>query len=188
MSATPLEDLIAMLNSQGQSAYFGESVSILEHSLQTAHCAELAGAGPALVAAALLHDLGHILHGLGEDVAGFGQDGMHEELAADYLSRWFGEEVTAPIRLHVAAKRYLCARSPGYLDALSTPSRLSLQLQGGPMSEAEAEAFLSNQFASAAIQLRHWDDEAKIVGLTIPNAAHYLSVLRAAASSLPPTT
>jgi len=188
MSTTPLEDLIAMLNSHGKSAYFGESVSILEHSLQAAHSAELAGAGPALVTAALLHDLGHMLHGLGEDIAGFGQDGMHEELAADYLSRWFGEDVTAPIRLHVAAKRYLCARSPGYLDALSTASRLSLQLQGGPMSEAEAEAFLNHKFARAAIQLRHWDDEAKVIGLTVPDAAHYLAVLRAAASPLPPTT
>jgi phosphonate degradation associated HDIG domain protein len=187
MSTPPLEDLIALLNSHGKSAYFGESVSILEHSLQAAHYADLAGAGPALVAAALLHDLGHMLHGLGEDIARYGKDGMHEELAADYLSRWFGEDVTAPIRLHVAAKRYLCARCPGYLDALSSSSRLSLQLQGGPMSEAEAEAFLNRRFASAAIQLRHWDDEAKVVGLAVSDAAYYLPALRAAAS-LAPTT
>src|SRR5271165_147644 len=96
-----LEHLIQLLNARGGSAYFGEPVSILEHSLQAAHSAELAEAGPTAISAALLHDIGHMLHGLDEDIAHRGHDGMHEKIAATYLSRWFGEEVTMPIRLHV---------------------------------------------------------------------------------------
>ena len=103
-----IEDLIDLLNTRGGSAYFGEPVSILEHSLQAAHSAEVAGAGPAAISAALLHDIGHMLHGHDEEIAQRGQDGMHEEVAAAYLARWFGEEVTVPIRLHVPAKRFLC--------------------------------------------------------------------------------
>ena len=104
MIRTTIEDLIDLLNTRGGSAYFGEPVSILEHSLQAAHSAELAGASPAAISAALLHDIGHMLHGHDEEIAHRGQDGMHEEVAAAYLSRWFGEEVTVPIRLHGAGQ------------------------------------------------------------------------------------
>jgi [1-hydroxy-2-(trimethylamino)ethyl]phosphonate dioxygenase len=178
-----VEGLVDLLNEKGGAAYFGEPVSVLEHSLQAAHSAELAGAAPANIAAALLHDVGHMLHGLDEDIAGRGHDGMHEKLAADYLSRWFGEEVTTPIRLHVPAKRFLCWQDPKYLDQLSPASLESLRLQGGPMNDEQAEEFLLNPFARAAIALRHWDDEAKIPGLSVPNAAYYLPILRATASA-----
>src|SRR5271156_33890 len=114
MTTAKIESLIDLLNAKGGSAYFGEPVSILEHSLQAAHSAELTGAGPAAISAALLHDIGHMLHGLDEEIAHCGQDGMHEEVAATYLSRWFGEEVTTPIRLHVPAKRFLCWRDRDY--------------------------------------------------------------------------
>ncbi len=180
MTTTDLDDLIDLLNTKGGKAYFGEPVSILEHSLQAAHSAQLAGAGPAAIAAALLHDLGHMLHGLDEDIAHHGQDGMHEEIAASYLSRWFGEDVTTPIRLHVPAKRFLCRQDPEYLGRLSPASIESLALQGGPMNEEEAVLFLANPFARAAIALRHWDDEAKIPGLDVPQAAYYLPLLRTA--------
>ena len=171
----------SLLNEKGGSAYFGEPVSVLEHSLQAAHSAELAGAAPATISAALLHDLGHMLHGLDEDIAHRGHDGMHEELAAAYLSRWFGEEVTVPIRLHVPAKRFLCWKDPEYLRQLSPASVQSLALQGGPMNDEQAAAFLRNPFANAAIALRHWDDEAKVPGLRVPDAAYYLPILRASA-------
>ncbi len=178
-----IEGLVDLLNEKGGAAYFGEPVSVLEHSLQAAHSAELAGAAPASIAAALLHDVGHMLHGLDEGIAGRGHDGMHEELAADYLSRWFGEEVTTPIRLHVPAKRFLCWQDPEYLDQLSAASLESLRLQGGPMNDEQAEDFLRNPFAGAAIALRHWDDAAKIPGLRVPNAGYYLPILQAAASA-----
>jgi [1-hydroxy-2-(trimethylamino)ethyl]phosphonate dioxygenase len=178
MTRTMIEDLIDLLNTRGGSAYFGEPVSILEHSLQAAHAAELAGAGAAAISAALLHDIGHMLHGHDEEIAHRGQDGMHEQVAAAYLSRWFGEEVTAPILLHVPAKRFLCWQDRDYLGRLSPASIKSLALQGGPMNEEQAAAFLRNPFANAAIALRQWDDEAKIPGLRVPNAAYYLPTLQ----------
>jgi phosphonate degradation associated HDIG domain protein len=177
MTTSDVEDLIDLLNARGGSAYFGEPVSILEHSLQAAHSAELAGAGSALISAALLHDIGHMLHGLDEEIAHRGQDGMHEEVAATYLSRWFGEEVTMPIRLHVPAKRFLCWQHHEYLARLSPASMESLALQGGPMNDEQAAAFLLNPFAPAAIALRHWDDEAKVPGLRVPDAAYYRPAL-----------
>ena len=181
MKIDSVEDLVGLLNTQGEAAYFGEPVSVLEHSLQAAHAAELAKAGAALTAAALLHDVGHMLHGLDEGIAARGLDGKHEEVAAEYLSRWFGEEVTMPILLHVPAKRFLCWRDAGYFNLLSPSSVESLALQGGPMNDEEAIAFQRNPFAEAAVALRRWDDEAKIAGLVVPEAAHYLPVLSAVA-------
>ena len=178
MTVLNVESLIDLLNTRGGAAYFGEPVSILEHSLQAAHSAELAGAGDAGISAALLHDVGHMLHGLDEEIASRGQDGMHEEIAANYLSRWFGEDVTTPIRLHVPAKRFLCWREPGYLEQLSPASIESLALQGGPMSPAEAEAFLSSPHAAAAITLRHADDAAKVRGLEVPQLNAYRGVIK----------
>jgi [1-hydroxy-2-(trimethylamino)ethyl]phosphonate dioxygenase len=182
MKPSNVESLIDLLNTQGGVAYFGEPVSVLEHSLQAAHSAELAGAGATAISAALLHDIGHMLHGLDEGIAGRGQDGMHEEVAAAYLSRWFGEDVTTPIRLHVPAKRFLCWREPRYLEQLSPASVESLALQGGPMNDEQAAEFLRNPYAKSAIALRQWDDEAKVAGLQVPNAAYYLPMLQASAS------
>jgi [1-hydroxy-2-(trimethylamino)ethyl]phosphonate dioxygenase len=180
MTAKKIEDLIDLLNTRGGSAYFGEPVSILEHSLQAAHSAEVAGAGPAAISAALLHDVGHMLHGLDEEIAHRGLDAMHEEIAAEYLAPWFGEDVTTPIRLHVPAKRFLCWRERDYFSRLSPSSVESLALQGGPMDEEEAAKFLRNPFAPGAIALRQWDDEAKVPGLRVPNADYYFPTLRAA--------
>ena len=143
MTTAKIESLIDLLNAKGGSAYFGEPVSILEHSLQAAHSAELAAAGPAAISAALLHDIGHMLHGLDEEIAHRGLDGMHEEVAAQYLSRWFGDEVTAPILLHVPAKRFLCWQDRTYLQQLSPASLKSLALQGGPMNDEQAEPILA---------------------------------------------
>ena len=180
MTSANLASLIDLLNEKGGAAYFGEPVSQLEHSLQAAHCAHLANAGPAQISAALLHDIGHMLHGLDETVAGRGHDTRHEELAATYLSQWFGEEVTMPIRLHVPAKRFLCWRDPHYLEQLSPASVESLALQGGPMNQQHAAEFLLKPFARQAVALRQWDDQAKIPGLRVPDAASYLPVLQAA--------
>ena len=184
MSDTHVDSLVDLLNAQGSAAYFGEPVSVLEHSLQAAYSAELEQAGAAQICAALLHDVGHMLHGLDEGIAGRGHDGKHEELAADYLARWFGPEVTTPIRLHVPAKRFLCWQNAAYLEQLSPASIESLALQGGPMDDEQAQTFLSNPFAQAAVALRRWDDSAKIEGLLVPDAAHYLPFLRTAASTL----
>jgi predicted HD phosphohydrolase len=129
------------------------------------------------VVAALLHDIGHLLHEEDEDIADAGTDTRHEELAEQMLAAHLPAAVTEPIRLHVAAKRYLCFADPAYRHALSPSSALSLGLQGGPMSEAEAGEFLSGPFAREAIALRRWDDEAKIPELVVPDVYSYLELI-----------
>jgi gamma-butyrobetaine dioxygenase len=165
----------------GEVAYFGEAVSQTAHALQSAHLAERAGADDALVVAALLHDVGHLLHGLPEDVAERGIDGRHEQGGADWLARYFGPAVSEPVRRHVAAKRYLCAVEPAYLAGLSPASRRSLDLQGGPFDAEAVGAFEGELFFRDAVRLRRWDDQAKVVGLAVPGLDHYRGRLAAVA-------
>jgi gamma-butyrobetaine dioxygenase len=137
---TLLEKLFA---EQGAGEYLGEAVTQAEHMLQAAACAQTAGASNALVAAALLHDVGHFSRsGETGEISGHelmtGTDNRHSHAGADWLAAWFPESVTEPVRLHVAAKRYLCAVEPGYFDRLSEASVYTLSVQGGPMSEQEA--------------------------------------------------
>jgi phosphonate degradation associated HDIG domain protein len=165
----------------GRAAYHGEAVSQTEHALQTAHLAEKDGAPDALVVAALLHDIGHLIHGLSESIAEAGEDGRHEEAGAAWLSRRFGPEVTEPVRLHVAAKRYLCAVHREYLARLSPASRLSLTLQGGPYASSEVAAFEHESHYRQAVRLRRYDDQAKVPGLFVPPLEHYRDRVEAAA-------
>jgi [1-hydroxy-2-(trimethylamino)ethyl]phosphonate dioxygenase len=176
---TTPESLLHLLSSQGGDSYFGEPVTVLEHCLQAAHFAREANSPETLIAAALLHDVGHLLHQSGENAADTGLDTQHEELANQLLSAHLPTSVTQPIHLHVAAKRYLCHADSDYLQTLSPSSLLSLGLQGGPMSDEEAQAFLALPFAQEAITLRHWDDEAKIPALIVPAAGSYLPILQA---------
>src|SRR5262249_35285466 len=136
-----VDRILQLFAEKGRGMYFGEAVTESEHAIQSAHLAESAGVGNGLIAAGLLHDIGHLLHGLGEDIAERGIDGRHEEGGAAWLARYFGPIVAGPIRLHVAAKRYLCAVEPGYLSALSAASQRSLELQGGPFSPKAAREF-----------------------------------------------
>jgi [1-hydroxy-2-(trimethylamino)ethyl]phosphonate dioxygenase len=171
------EQIMDLLASRGHESYFGEPVTVLEHSLEAAFFAQQASSSSEQIAAALLHDVGHLLHHEGEDIAEQGRDTRHEELADTILAAHLPPAVTVPIRLHVAAKRYLCFADAAYFDALSPSSVLSLKLQGGPMSPEEAEAFLATPFAHEAIALRHWDDEAKIPALPVPPIESYLPLL-----------
>ena len=170
---TIIDTIIELFARKGATAYHGEAVSQGEHALQSAHLAEREGAPDRLVVAALLHDVGHLLDGQDEDLARRGVDGRHEEAGCAWLAQHFSPEVTEPIRLHVAAKRYLCAVSPSYLNGLSPASRLSLSLQGGIMSEAERVDFVNNPAHADAVKLRHYDDTAKIPGLSVPPLEHY---------------
>ena len=152
---------------------YGEGVSQLEHALQCAACAERDGASAALIAATLLHDIGHLVHDLPVDIADHGIDAQHESLGSAFLSQYFGPDVTEPVRLHVSAKRYLATTEPGYFDLLSPASVQSLHLQGGPMKADESARFATERYAADAVKLRRWDDEGKIVGAKTPNLAHF---------------
>jgi len=170
-----VDAIFELLTARGGAASFGEPVTVLEHSLQAAWFVQCDGASvePALAAAALLHDLGHLLHAEGEDAARRGLNTRHEKLAERVLANHLPAAVVDPIRLHVAAKRYLCHADPHYLDELSPASLLSLDLQGGPMTAAEAEAFLTLPHAGAAVALRQADDASKVPGLAVPPLENY---------------
>lgn len=176
-----LGEIETLLTTKGHRQYGLHDVSQLQHALQAAWLAEQDAAGPALVAAALLHDIGHMTQSLGENPAGEGIDDRHEEIGYRYLTAYFGPEVTEPVRLHVAAKRYLCAVEPDYCARLAPDSVLSLKLQGGPMGPREMAGFRANPDAAAAVRLRRFDDAAKVKDLKTPPAAHFL---RAVAASL----
>ncbi|WP_374309017.1 HD domain-containing protein [Dongia sp.] len=162
----------AAFDKRGQQSY-GEGVSQLDHALQCGLCAERDGATPALIVATLLHDIGHMLHDLPEDIADKGVDTVHESLGSAWLSQHFGPEVSEPVRLHVAAKRYLATKEKGYYDLLSEASLLSLKLQGGLMTTEEMVAFEKEPYCRDGIQLRRWDDEGKIAGLEVPDLGHF---------------
>ena len=150
--------IAALLEEKGSRRYGLAAVSQLQHALQAALLAEQTGGDAALVTAALLHDIGHMVHGLGEDPAADGVDDRHEELGRAYLAALFGPAVTEPVRLHVAAKRYLCATEPDYFAKLSPDSVRSLALQGGPMSAEEVAAFRALPHSEAAVRLRRFDE------------------------------
>ena len=153
----------------GARDYLGEAVTIGEHMRQAGALAEAAGAPPPLVAAALLHDVGHLRHET---------DARHGPAGAQWLGQWFGPAVTEPVRLHVAAKRYLCAAEPGYLALLSPASVYTLSLQGGPMTAAEAAAFAAGRYAADAVAVRRWDDAAKDPAADVPGFAAYRPLLQ----------
>jgi len=169
-----VQTIADLFEKRGDSLYGGEAVTQQEHALQAALLAEQAGADDQLVAAALLHDIGHLLHDLPEDAPDEGIDDRHEELGHRWLAKHFGPVVTEPVRLHVAAKRYLCSIESDYWAALSPTSVQSLELQGGPFSAEQRLEFESSLHFPDAIKLRRWDDEAKVVGLQTPTVEHYL--------------
>ena len=156
---------------------YGERVSQLEHMLQSAQLAREDGASEALIAAALLHDIGHFEVPEPEDAENLQADMAHEVVAARSLATLFDASVWRPVALHVAAKRYLCATEDGYLDGLSPASLASLKVQGGAFSPAQADRFEGLPFAQDAIRLRRYDDEAKRVGWACPPLSHYRDML-----------
>jgi len=174
MTGDILEDIARRLDVNGQHRYGLSDINQIQHGLQAAWLAEQAGGPPSLIAAALMHDIGHMLHDLGENPADDGIDDKHEEVGHAFLAARFGPEVTEPVRLHVAAKRYLCGKEPDYFARLSKDSVLSLSLQGGPMSAEELAAFERLPFWQEAVRLRRYDEGAKVKGLTTPALAHFM--------------
>lgn len=172
-----LDELILTLVSRGGEQYGMEAVTQLEHALQCAVLAEQANATAELIAASLLHDFGHLVHNLGEDAAEKGIDDRHEHRALAYLNRIFSSAVTEPIRMHVNAKRYLCAVDNNYWDSLSPASKTSLELQGGIYSQSEADEFINQSYAKDAVSLRIWDDLAKVKESKTPGLEYFVPML-----------
>ena len=166
----PLSAIADLFDGPGARDYLGEAVTIGEHMRQAGALAEAARAAAPLLAAALLHDVGHLRN---ETDAGHGTGG------ARWLGQWFGPAVTEPVRLHVAAKRYLCATEPGYFGLLSPESVRTLARQGGPMTPEQAAAFEALPYARDAVAVRRWDDQAKDPAVTPPEFSHFAALLRA---------
>ena len=171
------QKIIDLFNQKGHSLYGGEAVTQLEHALQAATFAKNNHASAALITASLLHDIGHLLHELPDDAPDHGVDDLHEELAALFLDKYFIKEVVEPAKLHVQAKRYLCATAPGYLETLSEPSKISLEFQGGVMNQTEVADFEKNEFYKEAVNLRRWDDLAKDPYLISPTLDSFLNAI-----------
>lgn len=180
-----VDEIIALYERHG-SDFYSEDISQIDHAVQAANLALASGASSDLVLASLLHDIGHLMHldALGADDSHFTQDLRHEKVGADELAQQFPAAVTEPIRWHVAAKRWLCARDPEYAAALSEASKQSLHFQGGPMSATECADFESHKWFKEAVQLRRWDDEAKVVGLNSDPLSTFCEVLWVTAKNI----
>lgn len=173
-----MDELLALLDGDFATRRYADGVNQRDHALQCAALAERAGSDDALVAAALLHDVGHLLTADQRRADGsVGADLHHERVGARYLRRFFGPDVTGPVVLHVDAKRYLCAVDHDYFAILSPVSVRSLELQGGPMTPGEALAFEARSGWHAAADLRRWDDGAKVAGARCPPLDHYIPLL-----------
>ena len=175
----PIAEIVALIDAHGANQYGSEAVTQRAHALQCAALAEQAGARPAVVAGALLHDLGHLIDKHAELGRTQPVDRQHELIGAGWVARWFRPEVAEMVRLHVPAKRFLCAAEPGYFATLSPASVRSLALQGGRFTSEEATAFRMRPHAEAAIAVRRWDDLAKLPERATPPLEHFIPALRA---------
>jgi len=175
MATTVVEEIFRLYEKFGASDYIGEPVSQLEHMCQAAQLAEQEGYADDIVLAAFFHDLGHLCS-FSEPVQqmdGYGA-ANHEKIAGDFLrSRGFSEKIASLVEGHVAAKRYLTAKDPHYLQRLSEASLATLEKQGGPMSKAEMEQFSNDSLFTLHIKIREWDDAAKRENQPLPSLDHY---------------
>ncbi len=169
--------ILDLFEQRGAREYMGEAVTMSQHMEQSAACAVADGAPDSLIIATLLHDIGHFIGEHPIEALENGVDNTHEEIGARYLQPYFPPSVTEPVRLHVAAKRYLCATNDEYLGLLSNASVDSLMVQGGPMSPTECEQFESSPYYKDALQLRHYDDDGKLAGLTVNPVTGYRQTL-----------
>jgi phosphonate degradation associated HDIG domain protein len=172
-----IADIFNLFAERGATAYFGEEVSMTEHALQSAHFAEADGAPAGLVLASLLHDVGHLLEAIPDNLSDWKVDARHEEVGSRWLAARLDSAVTEPVRLHVPAKRYLCATDPEYLEKLSRASVVTLSLQGGPMSPDEIARFEREAYFRDAVRVRRWEDRGKIAGLRTRRLGDYQALI-----------
>jgi phosphonate degradation associated HDIG domain protein len=173
------EEIIAMYKNYGGEEYAGEKITQLEHMVQSAQLAAKQGFDQDVILAAFLHDIGHIC------AAAEGENGMdgfgvkdHEEIGADFLKqKGFSKKVIRLVESHVEAKRYLTYKFPEYYDHLSAASKKTLEYQGGKMGRDEAEAFEQYPLFNLIIQMRRWDEEAKIENMPVPDLDYYKTMM-----------
>lgn len=173
-----IDFILDLFARRGAEEYMGEPVSMAQHMEQSAACAVAYGASDELIIAALLHDIGHFVGDFPIDALENGIDNYHEEAGAQFLQPYFPESVTEPIRLHVAAKKYLCAVDSQYLNHLSAASVQSLEVQGGPMTEAEIIEYEENPYYQSAVKVRLYDDDGKVAGLDIKPVSSYRNKMK----------
>jgi 2-amino-1-hydroxyethylphosphonate dioxygenase (glycine-forming) len=170
-------DEIFELLKQSENITYAEAVSQLAHALQSAKLAVDAGNDEQTVIAALLHDIGHLCENEGDAIE-TAHDDLHETVGADYLrGRGFSEKVAQLVEGHVQAKRYLTFKNPEYMAKLSSVSKHTLQLQGGPFSGEQAEAFESDPLFEEKLRLRAWDEAAKKPELRVPDLETYRDMM-----------
>ena len=174
------ENIIPFINDifqrLGSDSYLGEAVSMSEHMLQTALNAENAGESPETITAALLHDIGHYSGEFPENHIDLGLNNRHESMGAAILEKFFTAAVTAPVRWHVEAKRYLCAVERSYFEGLSDASVKTLELQGGIYDQAQVKEFENNPYLETIVSVRRYDDAGKVPGVKTPDVEHYLKI------------
>ncbi len=176
------DEIMELYNGYGGNEYAGEKVTQLEHMVQAAELAEEQGFDEEVVLAAFLHDIGHISEAAKDAAGGVDDDNRmgafgikdHEELGAEFLrEKGFSKKVYRLVESHVEAKRYLTARDPAYYAELSDASKKTLEYQGGPMTYEEADAFEQYPLFTLIIQMRKWDEQAKIEHKPLPDLQHY---------------
>ena len=174
-----VDKLDALFAAIAGTSYLGEPITVAEHMLQSAACARRDGADDALIAAALLHDVGYYVDPAPDNANETDRSKRHDLAAARILAPVLPAGVTEPIRLHVDAKRYLCAIEPAYYDKLSDASKHTMRLQGGVMKADETEAFAGEAYCEDAVRLRRWDDEGKTPDVAVPGFDAYRTMLEA---------
>lgn len=167
---TSVDEIIALYEERGLEHY-GERVSQLDHALQCAALARAEGASEELVAAAFLHDIGHLVVDVqADDGYQMGvDDDVHESVGAKVLAPIFGPAVAQVVALHVTAKRYRCAVDPTYLAELSPTSTATLAAQGGPLDDEACRRFSAHPGRDDALRLRTWDDTGKMADMATPS-------------------
>jgi phosphonate degradation associated HDIG domain protein len=170
-----VEEIFELYEKYGNADYIGEPVSQMEHMCQAAQLAEAEGYDEEVILAAFFHDIGHLCEHI-MPVEHMDSYGIvdHESLGSDFLrEKNFSEKIAKLVESHVAAKRYLTYKFPDYYGKLSDASKMTLEQQGGVMTEAEAEMFEADYLHTLFIKLREWDDKAKIENYPLPSLEKY---------------
>jgi len=179
LNATNIVNFIgSIFEKRGDEEYLGEPVTMGQHMLQGATMAEQSREPDEIIIGTLLHDIGHFTSEFGTFSMEDTEDRYHEDAGAAVLEQFFPKIITDCCRHHVAAKRYLCATDPEYFQKLSTASIHSLNLQGGPMSEAELKDFEKNPNLKKILKVRLYDDAGKIPDMITPSFWHFAPLVQ----------